>query len=591
MAKTNFIDGITVVTAAFLQGLLNHVHDGLDADTSAPKVDLKAHVKNKLDGISLEDLAIEDKHVKLSTLSRTKLNFEVKDPVETEHFIFRPGTPPVTAPDPEKNVYDDFTDLYTDLVLAAGARKIVFDNTLTGGVITIPVGSYDFENVSWGVGGVLNVGTFGLLTSGTIQVRLQSGTIIRNLYHVEDLTIINQSTINAPFRYDSGNGEIARFRNSFIESDSTISGVFPLINVRDGTDLEIIAENTRFGEIVGGTTINVASASSLTLSFYTARMVDNTLAGSGTLSAVSMDSNSAGSISALDHPLFTGTLPANITPLSDSQFVIYDPTLASSGLTSTTVQDAIDELAVIATGVTLQEAYDAGNTIVTTVVDGYGGSGPFDVSGEDAISLDSQTASNFTVDGANLSLGTTTSGDVTVSSAAGLDLTASDGLTVSGITHYGTSAGNPTPVTAGFADGDQYYDTGLGMEMRYDGSRVKWLSINEGYFAFAKDTDTAVGVYYAGPDGQLMSATSGFPALYNGTVISLGYTRSDTDSATFEVTGGGTTLDSVASTAVSGVDNTLDGDFTSGSVLAVRNSGTGNTTSNVLGWVRVKWRA
>ena len=62
--------------------------------------------------------------------------------------------------------------------------------------------------------------------------------------------------------------------------------------------------------------------------------------------------------------------------------------------------------------VTLQAAYVNGNTIVTS-----GAEGAFDVSGTEAISLDASAASNFSVASANLTLSTTTAGDVLVTSA------------------------------------------------------------------------------------------------------------------------------------------------------------------------------
>jgi hypothetical protein len=77
-------------------------------------------------------------------------------------------------------------------------------------------------------------------------------------------------------------------------------------------------------------------------------------------------------------------------------------------------------------GVTnLQEAYEGGNTIVTSTT-----FGDLDVSGTEAISLDASSASNFTVDGASLSLGTTTSGAVLISSAGLMDLDAVGALSI-----------------------------------------------------------------------------------------------------------------------------------------------------------------
>jgi hypothetical protein len=74
-------------------------------------------------------------------------------------------------------------------------------------------------------------------------------------------------------------------------------------------------------------------------------------------------------------------------------------------------------------GGSLQNAYVAGNTIVTDSTNG-----ALDVSGTEAISLDAGAASNLTVAGANLDLATTTSGDVTVSSAGTLTLTPTTSL-------------------------------------------------------------------------------------------------------------------------------------------------------------------
>lgn len=67
---------------------------------------------------------------------------------------------------------------------------------------------------------------------------------------------------------------------------------------------------------------------------------------------------------------------------------------------------------------TLQEAYEAGNAIVTDSTNG-----DFDVSGTEAISLDAGLASNFTVDGATLTLSTTTSGTLDLTSADDIQMT------------------------------------------------------------------------------------------------------------------------------------------------------------------------
>ncbi|MBV6642872.1 MAG: hypothetical protein KI791_19300, partial [Cyclobacteriaceae bacterium] len=64
----------------------------------------------------------------------------------------------------------------------------------------------------------------------------------------------------------------------------------------------------------------------------------------------------------------------------------------------------------------LQAAYDDGNTIVTS------GGNPLDISGTEAISLDAGGASNFTVDGNNLTLSTITSGTVIVNGVDGVNV-------------------------------------------------------------------------------------------------------------------------------------------------------------------------
>ena len=77
--------------------------------------------------------------------------------------------------------------------------------------------------------------------------------------------------------------------------------------------------------------------------------------------------------------------------------------------------------------------------------------------------------------------------------------------------------------------------------------------------------------------------------MFDGTVVSLGYTRTDTDAASFAVTEDGSTISTVASTAVVGGSVTLNDDFSQTSVLSIRNDGA-NALSNGIVWARVKWR-
>ena len=157
-----------------------------------------------------------------------------------------------------------------------------------------------------------------------------------------------------------------------------------------------------------------------------------------------------------------------------------------------------------------------------------------------------------------------------------------------GRTDFGTLAVDPVAVPS---DGDKYYNSSLQMEMRYDILRLKWLSIEAVEFTFGRNQNTAAGQYYRTVDGRVMSATLGWYAVRSGTVVSLGYTRSDADAATFEITSNGAPIATVASSATGGRDITLNSDFIFGQVLAARNQNPGNTTSDVVGWIRVKWRA
>jgi hypothetical protein len=160
--------------------------------------------------------------------------------------------------------------------------------------------------------------------------------------------------------------------------------------------------------------------------------------------------------------------------------------------------------------------------------------------------------------------------------------------TLNGTQHYADSATNP--ISPSPNQGDRYYNTALEMEMRYDGTRGKWLSVGYQNFQLGRSNNTPTGGYYRGVDNLVLSSNVGFHAIYDGTVVSFGYTRSDNDSATFEITSNGTTIASVASSSISGRSTSLNANFNQGDILAVRNSSIGNITSAVSAWFGVKWR-
>lgn len=98
-----------------------------------------------------------------------------------------------------------------------------------------------------------------------------------------------------------------------------------------------------------------------------------------------------------------------------------------------------EPLASGATGSSLQQAYEVGNTIVTDSTNG-----DFDVSGTEAISLDAGEASNFSVAGANLTLETTGAGNTIVQS---------DGFSVVGSQNTtGSMAAGVALITKGTTD-------------------------------------------------------------------------------------------------------------------------------------------
>jgi len=166
--------------------------------------------------------------------------------------------------------------------------------------------------------------------------------------------------------------------------------------------------------------------------------------------------------------------------------------------------------------------------------------------------------------------------------------TAGNGVVVNAVRNYGKSSSNPgSPAPS---DGDIYYNTALRMQMTYDGSRGKWLSVESDSMHFGRDGNTKDGQYYRAADGRVMSSAEGWYAERSGTVIALAYTRTDSDATTFEVVADGASIATLASSATGGRSISLNADFTFGQILAVRNQAGGNTTSNVIAKIRVRWR-
>jgi len=162
------------------------------------------------------------------------------------------------------------------------------------------------------------------------------------------------------------------------------------------------------------------------------------------------------------------------------------------------------------------------------------------------------------------------------------------GTPLVGRSDYGVLAADPTGISP--ATGDTYYNSALEMNMGYDGTRGKWLSVESAMFIFGRDGSTAPAQYYRTSDGRIMSAVKGWEAPWDGTVISLAYTL-DAVAGVFDLVANGASLTTVAPAAASGDDKSLDSDFNLADILAVRNRAASSLTSNVAAWMRVKWRS
>jgi len=212
-----------------------------------------------------------------------------------------------------------------------------------------------------------------------------------------------------------------------------------------------------------------------------------------------------------------------------------------------------------------------------------------------AVLLRGATPSSGTASGGGVTLiggnalTTGAGGSVTLTPGAGAGGGAVGTVIVNGRKNYANSATDP--VSPAPAAGDRYYNTALEMEMIYDGTRAKWLSVESNTFPFGRNGNTAPAAFYRVADGLFSSATIGYRAFFNGTVVAFGYTRADVDAATFDVTANGAAIFSLASAAVAGGSTTANANFAQNQILALANQAGSNITTNVIAWVRVRWRA
>jgi len=158
---------------------------------------------------------------------------------------------------------------------------------------------------------------------------------------------------------------------------------------------------------------------------------------------------------------------------------------------------------------------------------------------------------------------------------------------------YSNSATDP--VSPAPAEGDTYYNTSLQMQMQYDGSRSKWLSVESATFGFGRNGNLfPAGTYLRAINGMVTSATEGYDALYNGTVVGVTIRRSTQSVAEYAVVASGTDIATLAfPNLIFGVrTTTANGDFAQGSVLAARLVSDAVTPEfDVQMFVRIRWRA
>ena len=109
-------------------------------------------------------------------------------------------------------------------------------------------------------------------------------------------------------------------------------------------------------------------------------------------------------------------------------------------------------------------------------------------------------------------------------------------------------------------------------------------------FQFGRNGDTAAGSFYKMINGMTMTSSRGIVIPANGYLVAIGYTRGDTDEATFRVLANGSSIYNLTSTDVKGYETGLTVAVNAGDVISVKNTSASNSTSNVQGWLQFRWR-
>jgi hypothetical protein len=150
------------------------------------------------------------------------------------------------------------------------------------------------------------------------------------------------------------------------------------------------------------------------------------------------------------------------------------------------------------------------------------------------------------------------------------------------------SSGSSFPVSP--SDGDLFFRTDLLDMFFYDGTRTKWLGINLEWDGGGRNGTTAAATYYRRFNGMLYAANTGAVIPYDATIVGISWVHTVVSVApvTTDILRDGVPISSPTTDYPSGSNMTLDADFSSGGILAMRNASGSATTTNYQ--CRIYWR-
>ena len=164
--------------------------------------------------------------------------------------------------------------------------------------------------------------------------------------------------------------------------------------------------------------------------------------------------------------------------------------------------------------------------------------------------------------------------------------------TINGIRHYPASATDPTVPAP--ATGDRYYNTVLETDMRYDGTRGKWLSVDSITVQAGRKGNTANGSFYRMTDGLVMTIDDIGLNVPKGTITRIGASRAGTNGVSvLEVLSGGAVIANLSMSAGPSInsDENIDADIDASGIISIRNKSGLSRTRDVQITVTMKRRA